>query len=96
MPNFVLQELRHIATARIRTNAGAPRGLDILHRMQRSWRCPCMWRVRDYDDIAEVDAKLLKLAQDMSGVVVTNDYILIMSQAYRMYLCLISTIWRTP
>ena len=29
---------------------------------------------KDYDDIAEVDAKLLKLASDLGGVVVTNDY----------------------
>ena len=28
----------------------------------------------DYEDIAEVDAKLIKHAYDMSGVVVTNDY----------------------
>jgi uncharacterized protein YacL len=29
---------------------------------------------KDYANIAEVDSKLLKLAQDMQGVVVTNDF----------------------
>jgi uncharacterized protein YacL len=29
---------------------------------------------KDYDDITEVDAKLLRLAKDMGGFVATNDY----------------------
>ena len=28
----------------------------------------------DYDDVAEVDAKLLRMAKDMGGMVVTNDF----------------------
>ena len=29
---------------------------------------------KDYEDIAEVDSKLVKLAQDLGGVIVTNDF----------------------
>lgn len=75
VPNFVLQELRHIADSADSLKRGrGRRGLDILHRMQKELALPVHVETRDYDDIAEVDAKLLKLAQDMGGVVVTNDY----------------------
>lgn len=75
VPNFVLQELRHIADSADSLKRGrGRRGLDILHRMQKELALPVQVEARDYDDIAEVDAKLLKLAQDMGGVVVTNDY----------------------
>ena len=50
------------------------RGLDILNRMQKEQNIPIKVVDTDYEDIAEVDAKLIKLAYDMGGVVVTNDY----------------------
>lgn len=75
VPGFVLQELRHIAdSADSLKRCRGRRGLDILHRMQKELALPVRVEERDYEDISEVDAKLLKLAQDMGGVVVTNDY----------------------
>ncbi len=75
VPGFVLQELRHIADNADALKRGrGRRGLDILQRMQKELRMVVRVEERDYDDIAEVDAKLLKLAQDLKGVVVTNDY----------------------
>lgn len=75
VPGFVLQELRHIADSAdsLKRNRGR-RGLDILNKMQQELDIPIKVNETDYDDIAEVDAKLIKLAYDMGGVVVTNDY----------------------
>ena len=75
VPAFVLAELRHIADSAdaLKRNRGR-RGLDILNRMQQEQDIPIKVVNTDYDDIQEVDAKLIKLAYDMNGVVVTNDY----------------------
>jgi len=75
IPNFVLEELRHIADSadslkRIRGR----RGLDILDKIRRELSIEVQIAVEDYPDIAEVDDKLLRLAQDMCGCVVTNDF----------------------
>lgn len=75
IPGFVLQELRHIADSAdgLKRNRGR-RGLDILNRIQKELDIVVRVEEKDYDDIAEVDAKLLRLAQEIGGVVVTNDY----------------------
>ncbi len=75
VPAFVLAELRHIADSAdsLKRNRGR-RGLDILNRMQQEQNIHIRVVETDYEDIAEVDAKLIKLAYDMGGVVVTNDY----------------------
>ncbi len=75
VPGFVLQELRHIADSAdaLKRNRGR-RGLDILARMQETLELPVHVVETDYEDISEVDAKLIRMAYDMSGVVVTNDY----------------------
>ncbi len=75
VPAFVLSELRHIADSAdpLKRNRGR-RGLDILNAMQGELDVPIKVVETDYEDIAEVDAKLIKLAYDMGGVVVTNDY----------------------
>ena len=75
IPQFVLHELQHIADSsdslkRVRGR----RGLDILNIIQKELNIEVEISNRDFDDIAEVDAKLLKLAQTLGGKVVTNDY----------------------
>lgn len=75
VPAFVLQELRHIADSADALKRGrGRRGLDIIARMQQELHMPVHVEERDYEDVAEVDAKLLRLALDTNGVVVTNDY----------------------
>ncbi len=75
VPGFVLQELRHIADSADALKRGrGRRGLDILHRMQKELNMTVHVEERDFEDIAEVDAKLLRLAQELNGVVITNDY----------------------
>ena len=75
IPGFVLQELRHVADSAdpLKRNRGR-RGLDILNKIQKELDVHVKVEERDYEDIAEVDAKLLRLASDLNGVVVTNDY----------------------
>lgn len=75
IPNFVLQELRHIADSSdsLKRNRGR-RGLDILNKIQKELDMDVIISERDFPDIAEVDSKLLKLAQVIDGKVITNDY----------------------
>ncbi len=72
---FVLAELRHIADSSdvLRRNRGR-RGLDVLNRIQSELKIPVRIEETDYDDISEVDVKLLRLARQLNGIVVTNDY----------------------
>lgn len=73
--NFVLEELRHIADSSdtLKRNRGRG-GLDCLNAMRQEFEGSVVISEKDYNDIAEVDSKLLRLAQDMKGVVVTNDF----------------------
>ncbi|HHY91748.1 MAG TPA: PIN/TRAM domain-containing protein [Firmicutes bacterium] len=75
IPNFVLEELRHIADSSdlLKRNRGR-RGLDILNRIQKELGVKVVVCDRDYEDVAEVDSKLLRLARDLKGKVLTNDY----------------------
>lgn len=75
IPNFVLEELRHIADSSdgLKRNRGR-RGLDILNKIQKELNVDVQIYEKDFPDIAEVDSKLLKLAQILNGKVITNDY----------------------
>ncbi|MFP4662534.1 MAG: PIN/TRAM domain-containing protein [Halanaerobiales bacterium] len=75
IPEFVLEELRHIADSSesLKRNRGR-RGLDILKEMQKEPYITVEIIGQDFDDIQEVDSKLVKLAQLMDARVVTNDY----------------------
>lgn len=74
-PQFVLDELRHIADSSdpLRRNRGR-RGLDVLSRMQRELNIDVQITDMDFEDATEVDVKLLKMAGQTGGVVVTNDF----------------------
>lgn len=75
IPEFVLDELRHIADSSddLKRNRGR-RGLDVLKRIQTELDLPVSI-VRSSDkDSADVDSKLLSLAKEMNGIVVTNDF----------------------
>ena len=75
IPNFVLDELRHISDSSdsLKRNRGR-RGLDILNKIQKELEIETQIVEDDFPKIAEVDAKLLKLAQKIDGKVITNDY----------------------
>ncbi len=75
VPGFVLEELRHIADSPdlLKRNRGR-RGLDILNKMQKELDIPVTIINKDYEEISEVDSKLVKLAQDEGSVILTNDF----------------------
>ncbi|WP_078543171.1 PIN/TRAM domain-containing protein [Litchfieldia alkalitelluris] len=75
IPQFVLEELQHIADSSdvLKRNRGR-RGLDILNRIQKELAIKVEIYEGDFDEIQEVDSKLVKLAKLTSGVVVTNDF----------------------
>lgn len=75
IPEFVLKELRHIADSSdaLKRNRGR-RGLDILKIIQKDLPIEVKIVDTDFEDVDEVDLKLIKLAQKIGGSIVTNDY----------------------
>ena len=75
VPQFVLDELRHVAdsTDDLRRSRGR-RGLDILKKMQSEPKITLQTESMDWEDTTEVDVKLLRLAKQMNAVIVTGDY----------------------
>lgn len=75
LPSFMLEELQHIADSSdvLKRNRGR-RGLDILNRIQKELKIKVQVMEIDFEEISEVDSKLVKLAKQLNGKVVTNDY----------------------
>lgn len=75
VPNFVVHELQLISDSEdaLKRERGR-RGLDILNTMRADKTINLESYEGDFDSIAEVDMKLLKLAKTIDGIVVTNDY----------------------
>jgi uncharacterized protein YacL len=77
VPRFVLSELQTVADSgdKLKRNRGR-RGLDVLQRLQSNKRTEVIM----YDSSArdagpeDVDAKLMNLAAELSGRVLTNDF----------------------
>ncbi|UCZ53347.1 PIN/TRAM domain-containing protein [Bacillus shivajii] len=75
IPGFVLEELQHIADSSdvLKRNRGR-RGLDILNKIQKELSVTVEIYEGDFEEIQEVDSKLVKLAKLLNGYVVTNDF----------------------
>jgi uncharacterized protein YacL len=75
VPQFVLQELQQVADAsKDQKRVRGRRGLEILNRIKGSYPDRIVINPTDYEDIATVDAKLVRFAQEISGTLLTNDY----------------------
>jgi uncharacterized protein YacL len=75
VPQFILQELQHIADSPDSLKrARGRRGLDILHRIQKMAHVTVRITDEDFPKIREVDAKLVALARTHDAKVVTNDF----------------------
>jgi len=75
VPQFVLQELQQVAdAANDQKRARGRRGLDILNRLKETYTDRISIHSADYEDIPTVDAKLVRLAQEINGTLLTNDY----------------------
>ena len=75
VPLFVLNELQIISDSADATkrNRGR-RGLDILKEMQDAKKVAIEVVEDDYDDLTEVDSKLMRLALDKQWKLMTNDF----------------------
>lgn len=75
IPEFVLQELQHIADSSdgLKRNRGR-RGLDVLNVIQKDLNQEIIIHQEKFEGTKEVDSKLLKLTKLMSGKILTNDY----------------------
>ncbi|MDD4321643.1 MAG: PIN/TRAM domain-containing protein [Acidaminococcaceae bacterium] len=72
---FVLEELQKIADSSdtLKRNRGR-RGLDVVKEIQANKLIKVQISEKDYDDITEVDAKLVRLCKEIGGAVATNDF----------------------
>lgn len=75
VPNFVLREIQLISDSAdpIKRNRGR-RGLDMLNTLQKRDDLTVKISYKDYTDTREVDAKLVKLAREIGGRLLTNDF----------------------
>lgn len=75
VPAAVLAELQHIAdSADPLRRARGRRGLDVLNRIRRELDREVGVDERDFPGATETDAKVVRLAREIGGTVVTDDY----------------------
>ena len=75
VPHFVLLELQGVADATNDQKRSRGRlGLDLLNRLRETYGDRIIIHPADYDDIPTVDAKLVRLAQEIDGALMTTDY----------------------
>jgi uncharacterized protein YacL len=74
IPQFVLGELQHIADSSdpVKRTRGK-RGLEVLHHIQKQVNVDVRIIDTDYPSVKEVDSKLIELAKEVHGKILTND-----------------------
>ena len=74
IPQFILGELQHIADSSdpVKRTRGK-RGLEVLHHIQKQVNVDVRIVDRDFPAVKEVDAKLIELAKEIHGKIITND-----------------------
>lgn len=74
VPQFILHELQHIAdSSDSLKRARGRRGLDILNKIQKMVDIDVRIIDDDFPQVKEVDSKLVVLAKQVGGKVITND-----------------------
>jgi uncharacterized protein YacL len=74
IPSFVLEELQSIAdSGEPGKRARGRRGLDTVHSLQESGYHVTIIE-RDFPAVPDVDTKLIKLARELKGSILTTDY----------------------
>ena len=75
LPQFILQELQHIAdSSDSMKRARGRRGLDILHRIQKMADIEVRVVEEDFPQIRDVDSKIVALAKKINAKLITNDF----------------------
>jgi len=74
-PQFVLRELQYIADSQdaLKRNRGR-KGLEILQRIKKRRDVKVVISEVDFPDVRDVDMKLIELAKQLSGKIMTNDF----------------------
>jgi uncharacterized protein YacL len=74
IPQFVLNELQHIADSSdpVKRTRGK-RGLEVLQHIQKQASVEVKIVDKDFPSVREVDAKLIELAKEVRGKIITND-----------------------
>ncbi len=74
IPQFVLSELQHIADSSdpVKRTRGK-RGLEVLHHIQKQVNVDVRIVDTDYPAVKEVDSKLIEMAKEVRGKIITND-----------------------
>jgi uncharacterized protein YacL len=74
IPEFILHELQTIADSTdSQKRARGRRGLENLEQLQEIYPNLQIWE-KDYEDIRDVDHKLIQLAKELGAELLTNDY----------------------
>src|SRR5206468_167335 len=75
VPQFVLRELQYIADSQdsLKRNRGR-KGLDILQRIKKGPEVKVLISEADFPEIKDVDMKLIELAKQLGGKIITNDF----------------------
>ena len=75
VPDFVLEELQKLADSSDNLKrAKGRRGLDLIQEIQQKNKEQLLVEDTDFEDLNEVDAKLVKLAKQTEAVIITNDF----------------------
>lgn len=75
LPQFVLRELQQVADSPDSSKRQrGRRGLDMLNRLQNNNTLDIQVVDTDFPAVREVDLKLIELAKQLSGMIVTNDF----------------------
>ncbi len=75
VPDFVLEELQRVAdSGDALKRARGRRGLEIVEELKASANGGFSVRAAEYPDLDGVDAKLVRMAQEVGGSIVTTDY----------------------
>ncbi len=74
IPQFVLNELQHIADSSdpVKRTRGK-RGLEVLQHIQKQANVDVRIVDKDFPSVREVDTKLIELAKEVRGKIITND-----------------------
>ncbi|MFA5779895.1 MAG: PIN domain-containing protein [Elusimicrobiota bacterium] len=75
VPEFVVSELQTLADSADSTKRQrGRRGLDLLNKIRQNLVVPVKIFEKDYSDITQTDAKILKLAEDLKAKIITTDF----------------------
>lgn len=75
VPKFIIEYLQKLSKSdNLIERAKGRRGLDVISRLQENQTLPFKIINKDYQDVNELDKKLMKLAKELKASVITTDF----------------------